>query len=240
MENDIEGTYPIIIDGVQTGKMTVTREGLFWNFDAKSGMREEIIRLYVYGDGNEGYLGVMEPFGDTLKLTKKFSRSALSTFPHTITHAGTKNESMLPETQVEAQATTVPDSPPDVVSAVESSSRMPLPYEYDDFGTRNVPQENEKPPPQSSNFFSPESGSIWRPCAIPCSLFTGIKEKQLCSYMSGCLISNYEDATLLAVPESSAIKIPDNNVIHFLSSSILLGKNYLICKIEHGKSISEH
>ncbi|MGI5986399.1 MAG: hypothetical protein ACOX7O_11225, partial [Oscillospiraceae bacterium] len=63
MENEITGIYPIIFDDMTVGEIAITREGLFWTFAAKCEMRDEIVRLSVFGDGEEGYLGVMEPDG---------------------------------------------------------------------------------------------------------------------------------------------------------------------------------
>jgi len=240
MENDISGSYPIIIDGATEGNLTVSREGPFWRFDAKCGLRPGIVRLSVYGGGKEGYLGVMEPGGDALRLLKKLSRSALSSFPDTIDHAGIKNEpasAPAPRPELYSEA---PAAAPDSAAAQEVGTHFPLPYEYDDITVNDMPPETNIPPP-SSKFSPPHSHGAyaWRPCAIPCSLFTGIAEKQLCASFGGCLLTNDGDALLLAVPEAAALCMPCNNVIHFLYKMIISGKNYLICGIENGKSVSE-
>jgi hypothetical protein len=92
MDFELSGNYPIIIDGKEIGSIDVSRDGLFWSFEATSEMESGIIRLSVFGDGGEGYLGVMEPRENRLRLKKKFSRSAMTGFPASITHAGRRGE----------------------------------------------------------------------------------------------------------------------------------------------------
>ena len=87
MEREIYGNYPVKADGNDIGEIEVYKSGLLTVFDAKCRDIGGVLRLSVYGDG-EGYLGVMMPDGDTLRLVKKFSRAAMIGFPSTITHAG--------------------------------------------------------------------------------------------------------------------------------------------------------
>ena len=233
MENEIAGSYPIIIDGITEGEIAVSREGLFWIFEAKCNMRDEIVRLSVYGDGAEGYLGVMEPYGDILQLTKKLSRTALSTFPQSITHGGQKGGS-----EVVAYDNTETFSEPAVVA--DNSSPAPLAYEYDNFDSGIVPPESDKPPPFTNIIPLYKSGDvIWQPCAVPCSLFSGIAEKKICGYIKGALLAKEDDVLFLAVPESIYSELPKNNFLHFTNEVIISGENFLICKIKNGKSFSE-
>lgn len=233
MENEIAGTYPIILDGLTEGEITVSREGLFWVFDAKCNMRDEIVRLSVYGDGVEGYLGTMEPKNDMLFLTKKLSRSALSAFPQNITHAGQKGvfEMASPEpANIQAE----PDA------AVEASSPAPLAYEYDDFDSGIVPPDSDKPPPFANAIPLPDSSSIvWQPCAVPCSLFSGIAEKKVCGFIKGAFLAKGADILYLAVPDSIISELPKNSAISFTNKVNISNSNYLICKIKNGKAISE-
>lgn|GEM_PF-3252261 len=99
----LRGAIPLFLTET-VGDITVYRAGLFWCFEANCEMRSEIVRLYVYGDGQEGYLGIMEPFGDMLRLTKKFSRSALNEFSINITHAGQKGELEIVDTEAYVKA----------------------------------------------------------------------------------------------------------------------------------------
>ncbi len=93
MEKELSGNYPIIIDGKETGRINVGREGLFWCFEASSEtVSEGIIRLSVFGEGHEAYLGVMEPKESKLRLKKKLSRAAIADFPPSISHGGRQGE----------------------------------------------------------------------------------------------------------------------------------------------------
>ena len=77
----MEGTYPIIIHGEKCGELSVTKEGSYTRFHAKCPLRAEVIRLCVYGEGKEGYLGVPLPGGDMLILDKRLSPSSMKLFP---------------------------------------------------------------------------------------------------------------------------------------------------------------
>lgn len=86
-------TYPIVFDGRRTGTLEVSREGLMTTFRAALPDDGELVRLSVYGEGLEGYLGVMVPDGQgNLCLTRRMSRAALAAFPWDIDHAGPPGE----------------------------------------------------------------------------------------------------------------------------------------------------
>ena len=175
MEMELTGSYPIIIDGSQSGKVEITRDGLFWCFCAESErLGDEILRLSVYGDGGEGYLGVMEPEGQKLRLTRKLSRSVLSAFPKSITHGGRQGE--LPR-QTE-------DSPPPALSpaATEESHSEALSTEA------AIPAEESIPPPAPPPTAVIRQGcDDWLPCPCPCWLFSGLREKSSFGGISGAL-----------------------------------------------------
>ena len=82
------GTYPITIDGVTVGKLTVTRQGLLTVFEADMPDTGTLCRLSVYGE-REGYLGLMVPDGKgRQRLCRRLSRAALRDFPETISAVG--------------------------------------------------------------------------------------------------------------------------------------------------------
>ena len=249
MDIEISGSYPIILDGETAGELTVAREGLFWSFEAKCEPRNEIIRLSVYGDGKEGYLGIMEPFGDMLKLNRKFSRAALKDFPAKISHAAQKGELELiepidPEVKPDITRSEIPEAMPiesrPAPAAPQLSADSPLPCDYSADIEPSVPLEEDKPPPKELAFPQLEISELdWHPCAIPCSLFSGIKEKRVCSYITSALIAQAGEFSLLAVPESIAISLPDTNVINFVDEICFSGEKHLLCIIKDGKSVSE-
>jgi len=79
--------YPLIVSGKQLGLLSVHREGLFTVFEARCSTRNELLRISVYGQGREGYLGIMQPWSGGLYLKRKFSRGQMKDFPETIEYA---------------------------------------------------------------------------------------------------------------------------------------------------------
>ncbi len=80
--------YPIIIDGAEAGTLNVTVEGLFTVFEANVRAHEGLVRLSVYGGGQEGYLGVMQPWSGGLYLRRRLSRRECAALPREIEYAG--------------------------------------------------------------------------------------------------------------------------------------------------------
>jgi len=233
MDIEITGSYPIILDGETVGEITITREGLFWCFEAKCEPQKELVRLSVYGDGKEGYLGIMEPFGDILRLTRKISRSALRDFPDRITHGGQKGDA--------DSISNVADSvgpAPHVVP--EYRGEFPQSYYNKPVPAPVTPPENDKPPP-----ITPEppyyeaTDLVWHPCALPCSLFMGADAKRMCSCITGAYSARVDDNVLLAVPEEIALQFPEGGPIFFTGEIIFNDENYLVCKIAQGRCVSE-
>jgi len=88
----MEGVYPVIINGSVCGKLRVEKQGGYMRFVAECPMQSEVIRLSVYGEGDEGYLGVPVPAGDVLRLEKKLSPAAMRSFPKRIDHCALSGE----------------------------------------------------------------------------------------------------------------------------------------------------
>ncbi len=95
------GEYPIMIDGMQVGKLCIRKEGLMTVFEAECQDPGYLLRLSVYGEA-EAYLGVMVPKEDgMLCLKKKLSRNALAGFPETIRYAGAAGELLTSQSKLE-------------------------------------------------------------------------------------------------------------------------------------------
>ncbi len=245
MDIEITGNYPIILDGETAGELTVTREGLFWSFDAKCELRSEIVRLSVYGDGKEGYLGIMEPFGEMLKLNRKFSRAALKDFPSRISHAGQKGELEFIGTEVseiKQEPVEIMQESTDINQAPQApsySGEFPQSCYIKDESEPPVPPEDNKPPPEESEYPLMDMTALdWRPCALPCSLFSGIREKRVCSNITGAFIAQLNGFQLLAVPEDIALSLP-KDAIHFVDEINFSDEKFMICIIKNGRSVLE-
>ena len=107
----MDETYPIILDGLRAGTLTVTRQGLMTQFAARCEDPGRLLRLSVYGGGREGYLGVMAPENGALTLCRRLSHSAMEAFPETIEYAAEAGE----------------DPPPAEESPDEDPAPAPLP-----------------------------------------------------------------------------------------------------------------
>lgn len=107
----MEGMYPLLIDGRESGELRVTRRGALTLFEAEAEDGGGILRLSVYGGGREGYLGVMSPSGEgRVALRRQLSRAALRDFPEQIEYAAPAGA---------APAVTEPEPGPEPESAPE-------------------------------------------------------------------------------------------------------------------------
>lgn len=79
--------YPLIIDGIDAGTLSVSEEGLYTCFEARAGERAGLVRLWVCGGGECAYLGVMQPWSGGLYLRRRLSRRELKGFPAQIEYA---------------------------------------------------------------------------------------------------------------------------------------------------------
>ena len=129
---------PIKIDGRETGRLSIRQEGPYTVFEGRSEDPGRLLRLSVYGGGQEGKLGVMMPEKGTLSIRKKLSRSDLRNFPERIDYAG------------EAGARPAPPPPP----PPPQNPPEPVPREE----AVPAPEVPPAPPPEK-----PESGGdlLW-------------------------------------------------------------------------------
>ncbi len=81
------GEYPIYINGIKTGTLKVSKNGIKYMFSATCKNTGEVTRISVYGAGSEGYLGVLTPQGDMMYMDREFSKNDLSNFPQKIEFA---------------------------------------------------------------------------------------------------------------------------------------------------------
>ena len=81
-------TIPIIHDGKRIGALETRREGAFLRFEARCALLPGVRRLCIFGGGKRAVLGVMQPEGGALVLRRRFSRTAMRTFPDAVEYAG--------------------------------------------------------------------------------------------------------------------------------------------------------
>ncbi|NLV86863.1 MAG: hypothetical protein GX025_06570 [Clostridiales bacterium] len=225
MELNLTGAYPIILDGEKTGEIKVSREGLFWRFEGKNKMCDELLRISVYGDGREGYLGLMEPCGDEMVLVKKFSRSALKAFPKTISYAARRGQALdaLPESSETPEQA-------EVSSVIEPTASPPPIEEKCAISEDDSPPNENKPPPDDTP--SPQEPNCeWLPCACPCSLFKGLEAKSITSSIHGTMMRQGEDGVLLAIPSDTASLLPETDFLNFIEKKDIYGFSYYVYRV---------
>lgn len=147
MEQEFAGTYPIFIDGAQTGEVRVSRDGLFWLFDARCDEREELVRLSVFGGGEEGYLGLLSPEDGALRLKKRLSSAAVGAFPQRIEYAAPRG-CPLPEPEPEAIAVEEESAPPPEDSIPPPNDIVSPPCE--EFPDNSVPVSPQRAPDEDA------------------------------------------------------------------------------------------
>lgn len=85
--------YPLMINGVRRGAVRVTQDGLYTVFEAEAeGAEETPVRLALYGGGEEGYLGVMQPWSGGMFLRRRMSRTERAKMPREIEYAAPAGE----------------------------------------------------------------------------------------------------------------------------------------------------
>ncbi len=80
---------PIYIDGNEEGTLTVERQGAVTVMRADMRDVGRVVRLSVYGE-KSGYLGVPEPEGGRLRLTRRISPMDMVRFPQRPQYAAEK------------------------------------------------------------------------------------------------------------------------------------------------------
>lgn len=122
--------YPLMINGVRRGAVRVTQEGLYTVFEAEAeGTEETPVRLALYGSGEEGYLGVMQPWSGGMFLRRRMSRTERAKMPREIEYAapagekrGAPNAPERPEREPERSETEKSEAD-EVASTPEAESR---------------------------------------------------------------------------------------------------------------------
>ena len=75
-------SLPVYIDGEKCGSISKRTDGLMTVLSARCSARPgRIVRLYVFGGGKSALLGTMQPDGDCLVITRRFSRAELRKLP---------------------------------------------------------------------------------------------------------------------------------------------------------------
>ena len=123
--------YPLMIDGIDAGTLSVSEEGLYTCFEAHAGEHNRLVRLWVCGGGECAYLGVMQPWSGGLYLRRRLSRSELKGFPAQIEYASDQGSKSLHNGDNSTVKADVKSIAPDVdlhnAASASSTSSCPFP-----------------------------------------------------------------------------------------------------------------
>ena len=137
--------YPIIINGKQQGKLRLYKQGNKTVFDAFCPYLSGLIRLSVFGEEGEGYLGVMQPGNGGMHLRRMLSMAEMRAFPGQIEYAGIKGSK---PRNTETPETTWTRDQLGILHAQEKEellcaipSRLGIAYSGDELPARNIEGE---------------------------------------------------------------------------------------------------
>ena len=107
--------YPLIIGGETRGHVTVLREGLYTVVSAKAESTSELTRLWLCGEGESFYLGVMREENDRLCFSKRYTRRECAAFPKNIAFASDRKSGTKAEKRREAPTQQTQSADGDIV-----------------------------------------------------------------------------------------------------------------------------
>ena len=174
----MEGKYPIIVDGAPLGALEVKKNGARTLFSARCRMIDGLLRLSVYGEGKEGYLGVMVPESGELTLTRSLSPLELRKFPSVIERVDRAGEGQAapvfapqpptdtsPAPQPPTDTSPAPQPPTDTSPAPQPpTDTSPAPQPPTDTSPAPQPPTDTSPAPQPPTDTSPAPQPPEKPC----------------------------------------------------------------------------
>lgn len=95
---------PVMIDGRQLGTAQFRREGAYMVCYGQVSYVGEMLKLWVYGNGEPAYLGVLIPDGQGgSTLRRKFSLSDYARLPRPMKYCGTEQENQIRNSETSEQ-----------------------------------------------------------------------------------------------------------------------------------------
>lgn len=117
----MQGEFDILLEGRQIGKLSVRPDRGYTLFSARCKMINGLLRLSIYGEGREGYLGVAIPKDGELCLEKRFSPLEMRDFPKVIEAVKRSGQSMVSDENADSGADEANDLQP-AAEATEAES----------------------------------------------------------------------------------------------------------------------
>jgi len=183
----MEEKYPILSEGALVGELTVSREGLMTVFDANCRMTDDIVRLSVYGDGAEGYLGVMAPSEGRLRLRKVLSPNAMKAMPGVIEEVAFSGRSAVPVTETEVPEAVEAETDDVKAAEIEPQEAFAVFEQVEEPEAAALPDAKE---PTQETITPQQEDTYWYPSS------------------DGALVSYDGDKSLIAFPAGDS-RVPD-------------------------------
>jgi len=214
---------PLIIGGKETGKLSVSKCGLYTVMEAAlESAAPEIIRLWAHGGGRSACLGVMEPRDGDLWLQRRLTRLELRDFPEPIEYVSDskdRREQDIGEERAEAELA--------AIERGEGNSGQSDPTENENeeqtqqnetYGLQNA--DMKEIPSDAADELPPHRETDMRACPWPAA----VPEEGLTWYTrpDGSLVSFDGISNLLALPSGLKSPVPQT------AERIIEGKKYLV------------
>ena len=107
--------YPLILGGETRGRVSVSREGLYTVVSATAKSTGELTRLWLCGEGESFYLGVMREENGRLCFSKRYTRRECAAFPKNIAFASDRKSETKAEKRLEVPTEPAQSADGDIV-----------------------------------------------------------------------------------------------------------------------------
>ncbi len=243
----MEGKYRIIVNGAPLGALEVKKNGARTQFAARCRMVEGLLRISVYGEGKEGYLGVMAPESGELTLTRTLSPLDMRAFPGRIEGVGRAGQGRTAVPAfAEKNASPAPQSPTNASPAPQPpTNASPAPQPPADASPAPQPPTDASPAPQPPADVSPapqppaDTSPAPQPPQGPCESVPPCEPEPPCQpcdtfwYASpdGALVSFDGEKSYVALPPGDR-RIPTDRSGE---PRIIEGREYLVFVSKNGR-----
>lgn len=153
--------YPLIIGGEEAGKLSVERDGLYTLMEAVTALSGEVKRVWVHGEGGEGYLGVMQPWSGGMYLKRRLSKRDMVGFPDVIEYASDISEPELPLMEEQALNPAEDDEPESIPAPVNEPKPEIIPEPETLPELVNGPEPESVPEPEIAELPAEEDSLLW-------------------------------------------------------------------------------
>ena len=246
--DNLLGTHAVMRDGAEVGTLAVTQSANMTVFELSSGYSGgDVFRLCGVSAGSYVNIGVAAPEGGMLRLTKKFSKSALASMrlePETgffLVLSGERHEALSPP-EVEPEPIPEPEPAPEPVPEPEPAPEPepePMPEPLPEPEPTPEPEPEPEPVPEPMQAAvppePPKAAGVWTPIADPSVLFSDPDTADACRNANGALTMERNGVRFLAIPVSSGEPFPMMPVLCFGDSAQIGGREYIVFKSKNGK-----